>query len=598
MAEKKKKALQVKQPSTGDYLSTLADMLVVNPRNSPAATLGGAAYDYVTRSTPRSVVRDIRNTAQDAGDWLRKEGKAIRAAPITESLRLLKAGYIDPLADPYRVFKQAATERSRGNEAGGAKLAAMVPLSVAGVLPQLRGTGKLATKAGVEAAETAATKAATKGAEKKVAATATKKASTPKPTTKPTAADSSFGVMPLEDSNLISTRRPNEKSFEVFGNPDEVLLTQTGDAMRLNPKAFTRNMDLLTDEPFMADMKGRSPDEIYAEGVRRGADNLKFIAQDLMDPDKAVASAEWYPSANRLGREFAAKIDQPPEAGYAGLAATSPQTPWPVNVARVDRMSQMMGDDFGVDAAGLQSFLRQQEAMQPDKRLAPVRRGLDYVDQIANSDFAELTDPMDIYSRIVLADKSRFDPRVLDVLPTGEYGGEYGAMTWGNSRDLTNALSMMQDPSMANIRRTLTGGGKVPSFYDDIADPNLAGDIITADTHSTGATGLYPAGANDTIATRGMGSGMTTAATGSKGYYGLISDAHNLAAKELGIPRGNAVQSITWEGVRDLWGSNAKTEALKKSVEDIWRTSSSPDEARFRVADLMGRPVKRVFSVK
>jgi hypothetical protein len=67
-------------------------MLVVNPRNSPAATLGGAAYDYVTKSTPRTVVRDIRNTAQDAGDWLRKEGKLIRAAPITESLRLLKAG--------------------------------------------------------------------------------------------------------------------------------------------------------------------------------------------------------------------------------------------------------------------------------------------------------------------------------------------------------------------------------------------------------------------------------------------------------------------------------------------------------------------------
>jgi hypothetical protein len=164
MAEKKKKALQVKKPTTGDYLATLGDMFVVNPRNSPAATLGGAAYDYVTRSTPQSVRNDIVRAGQDAKNWLRKENKALRDAPITESLRLLKAGFIDPLADPYRVFKQAATERSRGNEAGGAKLAAMVPLSVAGVLPQLRVTGRVAANAGVDAATKTATKVAKKAA--------------------------------------------------------------------------------------------------------------------------------------------------------------------------------------------------------------------------------------------------------------------------------------------------------------------------------------------------------------------------------------------------------------------------------------------------
>jgi hypothetical protein len=158
MAGKKKKA---KQPSAGDYLRTLGDMLVVNPRNSPAATIGGAAYDYATKSTPKTVVRDIRSGVQGAEDWLRKQNKALRANPVTAALQMLKAGYIDPLADPYRVFQQAATERSRGNEAGGAKLAAMVPLSVAGVLPQVRGAGNVAAKAGVDAA--------TKTAKKKVA---------------------------------------------------------------------------------------------------------------------------------------------------------------------------------------------------------------------------------------------------------------------------------------------------------------------------------------------------------------------------------------------------------------------------------------------
>lgn len=164
MAEKKKSAPRVRQPSAGDYLGALKDMLVVNPRNSPAATIGGAVYDYATRSTPQTVVRDIRSGVQGAEDWLRKQNKALRANPVTGALQLLKSGYIDPLADPYRVFKQAATERSRGNEAGSAKLAAMVPLAVAGVLPQGRGAGKLAVREGVEAAETAAVKGAAKAA--------------------------------------------------------------------------------------------------------------------------------------------------------------------------------------------------------------------------------------------------------------------------------------------------------------------------------------------------------------------------------------------------------------------------------------------------
>ncbi len=227
MAEKKKKAVKVRQPSTGDYLRTLGDMLVVNPRNSPAATIGGAAYDYATKSTPKTVVRDIRSGVQGAEDWLRKQNKALRANPVTATLQLLKAGYIDPLAEPFRVFKQAATERSRGNEGGGAKLAAMVPLSVAGVLPQFGGASKAATKAGVEAAETAATKAATKTAKK----TATKpKASeltvTPTPKKK-AAAKSSLSVKTV----------PPERGSTAYGTYE------------LAPGVMTRHrQDVLGDE--------------------------------------------------------------------------------------------------------------------------------------------------------------------------------------------------------------------------------------------------------------------------------------------------------------------------------------------------------------
>jgi len=218
---RKRNAAQVKKPTTGDYLSTAKDVLVVNPRNSPAATLGGAAYGYAVKSTPQSVMNDISKGASGAYDWLRKENKSLRAAPVTESLRLLKAGFIDPLADPYRVFQQAATERARGNTAGGQKLAAMVPLSVAGVVnPELRGAGKLAAKAGVEAAETAATKAATKVAEKKVVKSikvpASPKTEFERPSVSPIATQAGERGLPLRGQAQTQAQHPSK--FGVFSS--------------------------------------------------------------------------------------------------------------------------------------------------------------------------------------------------------------------------------------------------------------------------------------------------------------------------------------------------------------------------------------------
>jgi hypothetical protein len=570
-------------------------MFVVNPRNSPAATLGGAAYDYVTRSTPQSVVRDIRNTAQDAGDWLRKEGKLIRAAPITESLRLLKAGYIDPLADPFRVFQQAATERSRGNEAGGQKLAAMVPLAVAGVLPQVRGAGNVATKVGVEAAE----KAAVKGATKK----ATKKAATPK--AKPLAAKRPAQLEGADSPFMVSTRRPTAPNYATQGNPDEQLLIQTGEALRAAPAAFEKNMGMLAEEPFMRGMAGASPELIYEEGVRRGADNLTFIMSDLMSPEKVEAARGWYPTAQMVSARAAERAGLPPEAGYGVAAVTSPQTPWDINVARVDRMMDMYGDRFATDPAAARKYIQNRIATEK-KPGAIAALGPDYAERIAAMPYEELPDKFAKFARVSLADATRNDPIVRKIDLSGEYGDPYGSMTWGSGDSVSKALAIMDNPSMEGINAQLLGGGKVPSFFNNIANPYSAAPISTIDTHSAGAASLFPGGGNDPIVYRAMGLGGTkeapaaadVARTGSKGLYGPISDMHTLAAKDMGFDAPREVQSATWEGVRDLWGQAGKTPELKKAIADIWNNSSSPDEARFLIADLLGKPVRRMFQVK
>lgn len=451
---------------------------------------------------------------------------------------------------------------------------------------------KRAPKAKVE---TPKQKTATK-AEKPLAAKAAKTvAATPRPETLK-GADSPF---------MVSTRRPTAPNYASQGNPDEQLLVQTGEALRAAPPAFEKNMNMLAEEPFMRGLSGASPERIYEEGVRRGADNLKFIMSDLMDPSKVEAARGWYPTAQMVSERAAERAGLPPQAGYGVAAVTSPQTPWDINVARVDRMMDMYGDRFATDPAAARKYIEGRMEMKSPGAIAA--RGPDYAERIAAMPYDELTDKFDKFARVSLADATRNDPMVRKIDLSGEYGDPYGNMTWGSGDSVSKALAIMDDPTMEGINAQLLGGGKVPSFFNNIANPYSAAPISTIDTHSAGAASLFPGGGNDPIVYRAMGLGgakggppgaADVARTGSKGLYGPISDMHTLAAKEMGFDAPREVQSATWEGVRDLWGQAGKTPELKRAIADIWNSSSSPDEARFQIAELLGKPVRRMFQVK
>jgi hypothetical protein len=451
--------------------------------------------------------------------------------------------------------------------------------------------------------------AAKKVAKKPLAAKATPPAAKPKATTPPkpkkAPAPRAAQLKGAESPFMVSTRRPTAPNYEVQGNPDEELLIQTGEALRAAPAAFEKNMGMLAEEPFMRGMAGADPERIYEEGVRRGADNLKFIMSDLMSPEKVDAARGWYPTAQMVSARAAERAGLPPEAGYGVAAVTSPQTPWDINVARVDRLMDMYGDRFDVDPAAARNFVenRLATAKEPGSVAA---LGPDYAERIASTPYEELTDKFQKFARVSLADATRNDPMVRKINLSGEYGEPYGGMTWGNSDIIGKALAIMDDPSMQSINNQLLGGGKVPSFFNNIANPYSAAPISTIDTHSAGAASLFPGGGNDPIVYRAMGLGGTkdapaaadSARTGSKGLYGPLSDMHTLAAQEMGFDAPREVQSATWEGVRDLWGQEGKTPELKKAIADIWNNSSSPDEARFLIADLLGKPVRRMFQVK
>ena len=408
-----------------------------------------------------------------------------------------------------------------------------------------------------------------------------------------------------ESPFMVSTRRPSAPNYATFGNPDQELLVQTGEALREVPQAFEKNMRMLAEEPFMTGVSSADPEIVYQEGLQRGADNLSFIVNELMDPARASSTKEWYPAAQMISERAAARAGLPPQAGYGVMAVASPQTPWDINVARADRLMDMYGDRFETDPAAARRYVEgRMETRSPG---AIAMRGPEYAERIAAMPYEELTDKFDKFARVSLADATRNDPVVRRVDLSGEYGDPYGNITWGSGDVISKALSIMDDPAMSNINAQLLGGGKVPSFYDNIADPFASAPIVTIDTHSAGAASLFPGGGNDPIVYRAMGlgpsgKGMPPAAadaarTGAKGLYGPLSDMHVLAGEQLGmLPR--EVQSATWEGVRDLWGQSGKTPALKQAIADIWRTSENPDEARFRVAELLGKPVRRMFQVK
>lgn len=122
---KAKPAPQKPKPSAKDYAATAANVFFGDPRDlwSMYGDIGSAARDYLSNTTPSEM-------ASAAVDALKAEGRALRAAPVGESLNLLKAGFIDPLTAPFDVAAEAAQLRAEGNEEGARRLASLaVPLA-------------------------------------------------------------------------------------------------------------------------------------------------------------------------------------------------------------------------------------------------------------------------------------------------------------------------------------------------------------------------------------------------------------------------------------------------------------------------------------
>lgn len=161
-------------------------------------------------------------------------------------------------------------------------------------------------------------------------------------------------------------------------------------------------------------------------------------------------------------------------------------------------------------------------------------------------------------------------------------------LTWNTFPNITNAVSVLRDHSLENISRSMGDAHKVRNFYNNIISPNALEGHVTVDTHAINGGLLRPLGSSDRQVAEGLGSaGPGDSRTGNRGLYALYSDAFRQAAEARGIlPR--QMQSITWEGQRNLWTPQQKnSKTFRESIDQIWNDYKTGaldgDEARAKI---------------
>jgi hypothetical protein len=381
----------------------------------------------------------------------------------------------------------------------------------------------------------------------------------------------------------ISTRKPTAKG--AYEDALKQNLVINSDAVIGDPAAQKRVVSLIKDYPgFKSNSK--DPQTIINDFKSFVVDNLLYL-HDSMDPALRQRAQKWYDGARKISEQWSEKTGFSRDTVAAVLASLSPQTDWFRNVAQAERAINIFKDNQNtVMSPAMDGWLS--NYFEGDKDGAKI------IDAMRGKKFSDLsTYEKAVWTRAYDQVNNPRDYRILT--PEGSFAdlvrkqdGSPAAMGWGNFKTLSNAMSVLENPSRANISERLGGEHKVRSFYNNILLPDLKafGDV-TIDTHAVAAGLLRPLAGADTEVSHNLGAGISSATTGASGIYGIYADAYRDAAKQRGIlPR--QMQSITWEAVRGLFTAEWKTKANKELVNKIWneykKGNLTKDEARLQIS--------------
>lgn len=422
-------------------------------------------------------------------------------------------------------------------------------------------------------------------------------------------------VLPTEKVGGTRISQRNPTAVNATENPITSDLNVGMDAIKKSDEAkpgFTSKLAQTVAKypgvPITEEEAIANPTAALNKFVNHISDNLEWLHNQIPENVRGISKL-WYDSAHELTKQWAAKYGVTHEQMAGVTASLSPQNEWNNNVETASRVVDIYKNKQNFEwSPEMQTKAAQLSARSPDLATA--------MKDITGKKLSDLDNPYDKAAWIRVYDESHNGRTMPNYAPDGSIRGlarnpvsqQPTTMHWSSTSGIAKAVSILEDGSKDNIHRALGDMHKVRNFYNNIIDPWSKSGDVTIDTHAVGAGHLRPMGGSSEEVMHNFGSsfkpttaqaeaGMKSsssqgsAMTGVQGTYGLYAEAYRQAAGKLGIlPR--ELQSITWEGIRSLYESRAKTDELKGTISQIWKDHKngelSIDRARKQILKAAG----------
>jgi hypothetical protein len=344
------------------------------------------------------------------------------------------------------------------------------------------------------------------------------------------------------------------------------------DAMREDPEMFANAASRAGHIVREKTMTSRDPEEILGEAKQHMMANLDAIYQ-RQDPNIRERSKMWYPGGNKLLGQLAEQYGVPNQSAAGAVAALSPQKDWFQNFDLARRTMESLGENPTITREMLERIKREGSE--------GIAKFGDILEPHIGKRLSDLSDKHAAMGTVVhdLTTRSRAFPQLA---PEGfQMGNQMNApnakgvareskVAWGSAKQVANAIQALRSGGdISAISGALGDRHKVRNFYNNLIAPSGRFDDYTSDTHNIAASLLRPLAGKDPEVALGLGAGVSSAATGARGLYGVHADAGRELAQKYGVAPFE-VQSPTWEGVRSLFPDTWKTEANKASAAAIW----------------------------